>query len=53
MGLIYLIRITIIIFWIMDICNMPFMEIFDTTYPLNEAFWFLLFFFDGTITYEK
>lgn len=33
----------IFIFWICDILNLPFMEIFDTTYPLNELFWFLVF----------
>lgn len=27
-------------FWLMDILNMPFMEMFDTTYPLNGVFWF-------------
>ena len=29
------------IFWIMDVMNMPFMEQFDTTYPLNGLFWLL------------
>lgn len=43
--LIWLVKTGIIIFWILDICNMPFMEIFDTTYPLNELFWFLVFLF--------
>lgn len=33
------------IFWILDVCNMPFMEVFDTTYPLNELFWFLVWCF--------
>lgn len=45
--LVYLIRCVIIVFWILDICNMPFMEIFDTTYPLNGLFWFLIFIFLG------
>lgn len=43
----WLIRTAIIIFWILDILNMPFMEMFDTTYPLNELFWFLFILFCG------
>jgi hypothetical protein len=35
----------IIIFWILDICNLPFMEIFDTTYPINTWVWFLIHIF--------
>lgn len=31
------------IFWICDILNLPFMEMFDTTYPLNTLFWFIVF----------
>ena len=27
------------IFWVADIINLPFMEIFDTAYPLNGWFW--------------
>lgn len=27
------------LFWVADIINLPFMEIFDTTYPLNGWFW--------------
>lgn len=30
------------IFWIMDIMNLPFMEMFDTTYPLNGWFYLLV-----------
>lgn len=30
-------------FWLMDILNMPFMEMFDTTYPLNGVFYFGMF----------
>ncbi|MGN0271438.1 MAG: hypothetical protein ACI4DL_01655 [Lachnospiraceae bacterium] len=41
--LIYLIKTAITVFWIMDILNMPFMEMFDTTYPLNTLFWILVF----------
>lgn len=40
--LIWLIKIAIIIFWILDILNMPFMVMFDTTYPLNGLFWLLV-----------
>ena len=39
----YLIKTAITVFWIMDILNMPFMEMFDTTYPLNTLFWILAF----------
>lgn len=30
------------IFWILDIVNLPFMEMFDTTYPINTLAWFLI-----------
>ena len=43
MFLIYIFRTAIILFWICDILNMPFMEMFDTTYPLNTLFWILVF----------
>jgi hypothetical protein len=33
------------IFWIFDICNLPFMEIFDTIYPINDLEWFLIWLF--------
>ena len=36
--LVWLIRTAVTLFWIMDILNMPFMEMFDTTYPLNTLF---------------
>lgn len=39
----WLIRSSVVTFWIMDILNMPFMEKFDTTYPLNTWFWILMF----------
>lgn len=29
----------IALFWIADIMNLPFMEIFDTVYALNGVFW--------------
>lgn len=35
----------IIIFWILDICNLPFMAMFDTTYPINDIEWFLILMF--------
>lgn len=38
----YSVRSAIIIFWLLDILNMPFMEQFDTVYPLNGLFWFLV-----------
>lgn len=52
MWFVWLVRTGILIFWIMDICNMPFMEMFDTTYPLNTLFWFLVLFFTGTINFS-
>lgn len=30
------------IFWIFDILNLPFMEIFDTKYPINTLAWLLI-----------
>ena len=33
----------IFVFWLMDIINLPFMEIFDTTVPLNGLFWIITF----------
>lgn len=33
------------LFWIADLMNLPFMKMFDTTYPLNGMFWFLGWFF--------
>lgn len=41
------------IFWILDILNFPFMEMFDTTYPINGAFWFLIWMFLPAITSGK
>jgi hypothetical protein len=45
MGIVFLVRTAITIFWIMDILNMPFMEMFDTIYPLNGMFWLLVWIF--------
>ena len=45
--LIWLCRTCAILFWICDILNMPFMTIFDTTYPLNEEFYLLVYIFIG------
>jgi hypothetical protein len=42
-----LIRSAFILFWICDILNMPFMEMFDTTYPLNAGFYCLVLLFLG------
>ncbi len=47
--LIWLIRTAVTIFWIMDILNMPFMVMFDTVYPLNGWFWFLVILLCGGI----
>ena len=33
------------IFWILDIIDMPFMQMFDTTYPINGWAWFLIWLF--------
>lgn len=30
------------IFWLLDVMNFEFMEMFDTTYPLNSLFWFFV-----------
>ena len=30
------------VFWVLDICNIPFMEMFDTTYPINSLVWLLI-----------
>lgn len=30
------------IFWVFDIINLSFMEVFDTTYPVNALAWFLI-----------
>ena len=38
------------IFWILDILNFPFMEMFDTTYPINGVFWFFICIFLPAIT---
>lgn len=52
--LIWLIKMIVSVFWLLDICNMPFMEIFDTTYPLNTLFWFLFWALSSfKVTYEK
>ena len=37
------------IFWVLDILNLPFMEIFDTTYPVNGLAWFLIWVFIPSI----
>ena len=39
------INLILILFWILDITNMPFMEMFDTTYPVNALVWFLIWIF--------
>ncbi len=37
------------IFWVLDILNFPFMDIFDTTYPINGLAWLLIFIFIPSI----
>ena len=41
----WLIKTSAVLFWIMDILNMPWMPQFDTTYPLNGIFWVLVWIF--------
>ena len=36
---------TLTIFWILDIMDFSFMEMFDTTYPINGLAWFLIWIF--------
>lgn len=38
----WLVYLFIVVFWILDILNMPFMVQFDTVYPLNTLFWLLV-----------
>lgn len=54
--MINLLKFLILIFWILDITDMPFMEMFDTTYPMNTLFWRMIWIFvmDSEIeTYDK
>ena len=36
------------IFWVLDILNLPFMEMFDTTYQINGLAWFFIWMFIPT-----
>lgn len=38
----YLIEFALALFWIFDVINLPFMEMFDTTYPINTVAWILI-----------
>ena len=38
------------IFWILDIANVDFMEMFDTTYPINGWRWFAIWLFIPSAT---
>ena len=38
-----LLKIIILMIWILDIVNCSFMEFMDTTIPINELGWFLIF----------
>lgn len=40
-----LLKMVILIFWILDITDMPLMEKFDTVYPMNTLFWWLIWIF--------
>ena len=42
MCIAYLINVLLALFWVFDVVNLPFMEIFDTTYPINTLAWFLI-----------
>lgn len=33
------------VFWIFDIINIPFMEMFDAVYPVNTFAWLLIWIF--------
>lgn len=35
----------IFVFWLFDILNFPFMEIFDTTIPINGLAWLIIWIF--------
>ena len=37
------------IVWILDIINIPQLEFLDTTYPINELAWFLIWIFVANI----
>ena len=41
------------IFWILDILNIPSMEMFDTIYPINGLAWFLIWMFLPTLSNSK
>jgi len=45
------------IFWILDIINVPFMQIFDTKYPINTLAWILIWIFipstEKVVKYRK
>jgi len=34
------VNMLMLIFWFFDVCNLPFMEVFDTVYPINGWIWF-------------
>lgn len=40
-----IIRIILVLLWIFDITNMPFMVMFDITYPINTLVWLLIWIF--------
>lgn len=44
-NVVNLLKFLIMIFWILDITDIPFMDMFDTTYPMNTLFWWLIWIF--------
>lgn len=43
LTLLYVSQLGILTFWLVDILDMPFMEMFDTEIPLNGLFWILFY----------
>ena len=43
----------IALFWIADVMNLPFMDIFDTVYALNGVFWFFGWMLISAINSER
>ena len=41
-SILKIVQLFIIIFWIFDILDFPFMEIFDTEIPINGLAWLLI-----------
>lgn len=41
--MIWIIQLGIMTFWLVDILNVPFMDMFDVEIPLNGLFWLLFY----------